>query len=369
MSRRLACCTVAIWMAAIALSAEPELPPFLPSQPKPLVLLEAVPDRLGGEFVKKLDQRVKEAPVAERRAAAAAWLAEIFAPLETPACRAVLNSLATPEPPPDLARLAEGFPESRPIALEQLLVPPEFPFPAAEDREFILATGLIPLEVALTGEWARLIGSVHAGPPPRDPLLRLTRAARLEGLARMAGVFVTVQGGGVAASDLGAGLLQADRDLAGLPRGSYEAAITGPIARALLLTVLEDGSRWVTLRFVAGGWPAVIAALERPNDRPSALYRLSAGTDAKLDSQGCRLGPRGVTALLVGDSEPSWTTQILDDVSLVAGNQLRTELLLESDDAAVRVEQELIKQGYQPARQAARIMLTRIVAVTPSRGN
>lgn len=334
---------------ALAQQATPDESEIVPSPATPRQLLLDVPARLGSEFIAP-QVTARDASDAERRAAAAMWLSDVFSPLAQSSCVPVLTAFGRDPRPPDAAALAALFPTGRPIALstgETLLVPGQLPDQAASDAEYLHATGVLPFEVALTGEWARYVGAVHTGPAARDPLLRLSRAARLEGVARLAGIFVSLQGIGVSPASLGSGLLEADTGRSGWPRTPLQDEVTDPVPRALLTTFFEDGLRWATVQYLSGRWAGLMASLEKPGVGPEALFgaRPAARSPAVSGDQ-CRLGPRGAVALLSASAQPDWLTQIVSDTSSAGAGGAVLQLQFDSGIAAARAAAEIREWGY-----------------------
>ncbi|MFN7964162.1 MAG: hypothetical protein U0V87_00530 [Acidobacteriota bacterium] len=344
----------------------------IPAPASPRHLLEDVPARLGGEFVaQKINAR--ESADSERRAAAALWLADVFSPLEPSACAAVLTAFGRDPHPPDKTLLAPLFPAGRPIATrggEVLLVPSELPAQEASDAEFLNATGVLPFEVSLTGEWARYVGAVHAGPPARDPLLRLSRAARLEGVARLAGIFVSLQGSGVAPASLGSALLAVDTGRSGWPQTPLRDSVSDPVARALLTTYFEDGLRWATVQYLSGRWTGLMSSLEKPGVGPEALFgaRPSAGS-VPVGPGACRLGPRGALALLDAAAQPEWLTQIISDQASTATGVTVLQLHFDSAAAAARAAAEIEGWGYQTRTEETIVTVRPRKPASPASGS
>ncbi|MBP7148301.1 MAG: hypothetical protein KBD01_12195 [Acidobacteria bacterium] len=350
---------VAVALAATpAISQQPAEP--APGEPpraalanaSPRSLAEQIGPRFGGELAREKIE-IREAPAAERRTTAAQWIEEAFAPLAAPACRPVLEAARIPPGMPP--GLAETWPEDRPAAARTgvLLVPDRLPPLGPAQAETLTRTGLLPIEIALTGEWVRAAGVGHAGPPAADPLLRLARAARLEGAARLAGIVAVVGGSGVDPERLGAGLLEMDRDAAGWPRGALLASATDDVRRALLRVLVEDGLRWALLHYVKAGLPGLLAAMESPAAGPADLLR--PGLRLRVDgvpADGCHLGPRAAAVLLAGTDDPPWVDQLrLDSFSAGTGGRVGAVLGFESDAAASRAAGELRDSGWQASAQ------------------
>ncbi len=333
----------------LAQEAAPDESDRVPSPISPRQLLQEVPARLGGEFIKPAVTG-RDASDSERRAAAAMWLSDVFAPIAHPPCVPVLAAFGRDPRPPDAAVLGAMFPAGRPIAMrtgEALLVPSELPNQVVSDAEYLSATGVLPFEVALTGEWARCVGAARTGPPARDPLLRLSRAARLEGVARLAGIFVALQGSGVSPSSLGSALMQADSGRSGWPQTPLRDVVADPVARALLITYFEDGLRWATVQFLSGRWAGLMASLEKPGVGPEALLGARpTASSLPVTADQCRLGPRGAVALLAATAQPGWLTQIISDISSVAANGAVLQLQFDSAAAAERAATEIREWGY-----------------------
>ena len=306
---------------AAALAAAPATAPAQGDRPAvtpvptvgPVELAQSIPGRLRTElFREPVDVRVASA--SGRRDAAGRWVAEALAPLRTPACRRVLGGLVE-----KTTGFADLWPEDDPIARAsgpvELLVPEALPALTPADVESFETRGILPFEIMLAGEWARAVARRHAGPPPADPLLRQARAARLEGVARLAGIALTVQASGLSLAELGQQVLSADADEAGWPRAALARGAHDPVTRAALRVFAEDGLRWAAFHFLRGGVDELIAAIERPGVGPADL--LGPGRGSRVDplpGTGCRLGPRPAAALLVGDDDPLWVDEMHDDV-------------------------------------------------------
>jgi hypothetical protein len=254
---------------------------------------------------------------------AAAWIDEALAPLlEQESCRSVLAAAGIERPESLASALASRIPPGRPIAEAPggaaLLLPDALPKLDGKGLDLMKSTGLLPFEVAMTGEWARAMAARHAGPVPRDPLLRLTRSARLEGVARLAGITAIVGGSNLDPQTMGVSLLALDRDLAGLPRElieqSPDAASAPAVARGMLRVLLADGVRWAVFHFLRAGPEGVSEALERPAVGPEELLRPGARRPVwRNRPEGCRLGPRGAAALLTGREDPPWIADLSAD--------------------------------------------------------
>ncbi len=329
--------------AASAVSSEAlaVAPAFAPKD-----LVAAVPARLGINW-KGAPLAARETGPAARRAAAAIGMADALAPLADPACSALLGAIGLPPAAP--AALAEAWPEGFPAALPGsavLLVPESVPPIPEQEVDFLRATGVLPLEVALTGEWLRAVGSQHAGPAAADPLLRAARAARLEGAARLAGILVSIAGTGVDPRDVGSGLLALDRDRASWPRVATVEAAGDPVRAALVRELLEDGLRWAVFQYSRGGLVGLLAALERPAGpteliRPGSIRPLPEGLPP-----GCRLGPRAAAALYGGDHDAAWVADLLADSAQVGeGGRIAVTLVFEAPHAAEEAAAALRSRG------------------------
>jgi hypothetical protein len=321
----------------------------------PLVLVDGATSR-----VELISSPVtgREANLEERREAARGWLSEALAPLAASACRAVFAALAD-RPALDTARLAgwsEAFPAARPIAeapgAEQILVPERSPPLDRAALELLSASGMLPIEVALAGEGARVAAARHAGPPLRPELLRHARAARLEGVARLAGILEVLEGTGVEPSDVGVRLLGADRDRVGWDRRKLIDAAGDPVVRALLKGMVQDGLRWALYHHLRGGHQALASALERPGVGPERLLRPGRPrirTPEGWPAEGCRLGPRGALALVFGQDELPWLDGLAADVFWAA------------DDG--KVEGRLLFDGERDASEAGSALAGKAVEV------
>jgi hypothetical protein len=326
--------------------AAPEAPPAAPSPLVPKDLVAAVPGRLGINW-KGAPLVARETGPGARRAAAAIGLADALAPLADPACGALLAAIGLPPAAP--AMLAEEWPPDRPAALPGspvLLVPDQLPPVPEPDAEFLRATGVLPIEVALTGEWLRAIGSQHAGPAPADPLLRAARAARLEGAARLAGIVVSIAGTGVDPREVGSGLLALDQDRASWPRAATIEAAGDPLRSALVRALLEDGLRWAVYHYARGGLVGLLAALERPAGpaeliRPGVVRPVPDGVP-----RGCHLGPRAAAALYGGDHDATWVADLLADAAQTGtGGEVVVTLFLDAPPAAEEAAEALRARG------------------------
>ncbi len=301
----------------------------------PAVLAAQSGERLGGDFA-RAEVPVATAPAGERGAVAASWLAEAFAPADAPACREVLAALHLPAAGPAPGVLAAAWPADRPAAEDgargRLLVPAKLPPLSPPDLEVFRLVGLVPFEIAATGEWARAVAFRHLGPPPADPLLRAARAARAEGTCRLAGILVTVTGAGLAGDDAGRALPELDRDGAGWPRERLRRLGLDPLRRALAETCLRDGLRWAAWAWLRGGWRGLAAALERPGIGPAELLvPARRGRTVAGKGETCRLGPRASGLLLVGDPDAPLVDRLLEDhwSALPGGRRLRATLRVE----------------------------------------
>jgi hypothetical protein len=337
---------LALALAGGVAVAAPEAPAPVPPPLVPKDLVEAVPARLGINW-KGAPLAARETGGAARRAAAAIGLADALAPLTDPACAGLLAALGLPAAAP--ATLANAWPAERPAALPGspvLLVPESLAALPEADAEFLRATGVMPIEVALTGEWLRAVGGQHAGPAPADPLLRAARAARLEGAARLAGIAVSVAGTGVDPREVGSGLRALDQDRAGWPRAATIEGAGDPVRAAMLRSLLEDGLRWAVYHYASGGIVGLLAALERPAGpaellRPGLVRTVPEGVPA-----GCRLGPRAAAALYGGDYDAAWVADLLADAASPAdGGGIAVTLVFEGSAAAGEAAAALRARG------------------------
>ncbi|MEE4298063.1 MAG: hypothetical protein V2J24_01360 [Pseudomonadales bacterium] len=323
------------------------------STPRELAL--QIPARLGTALFRE-PVEVVEAGAVERRRAASGWIAEVYAPLATDACVALLG-----EAPPDTSYWAAFYPEGDPATpsggVSRMLVPADLPLMDARDTEVLHAKGMLPLEIMMAGEWARAVGQGHAGPPLADPLLRQARAARLEGVARLAGLAVGLASGGVDPADLGAALVDADADDAGWPRGALAKGARSSLDAALLRVFTEDGLRWATFHYLRGGMEALLEALEIPPRSPLELLRPGYRAElVQLEGEGCRIGPRPSAALLVENSDPSWVDAMLADLWQGSmAEKARVELVFDRESAAGSAERDLIGRGWRVSREGARL--------------
>ncbi len=370
-------------LAAVQVGEPPDGTAIAPASPKdqgapsvaidvtPRDLLDAVPGRLDlFPAHRRIDDEIIVTGGGETsRKGAAAWIGELLAPLlEQDACRALSSRLGIQGSVSATAALARAFPASRPIAsgpeAARLLVPDTMPPVSASDLEFFRASGLFPVEVALTGEWARMAAARHAGPVPRDPLLRAARAARLEGVARLAGLMVTVGGSNLDPADLGTSLLALDRDLAGWPRDELTRAVSSafgdPVSRALVKMYVEDGVRWALMHYLRGGPEALAEALERPGIGPEGLLRPGARRPAPRGRPpGCRVGPRGAAALLLGDDDPVWVADLVEDSFAPGANgSVLGWLGFESAASAARAADDLVRHGLRAEARDAVVVVS-----------
>lgn len=340
-------------------SAAPAAPATPAARPSvaPATLLPLAGRRLGGEFA-ALQPAGRVVAPAERQAAALRWLDEALAPLADAACKPVLAAAGL-APAAPLAASTVLLPDDRPVALSgdgaTILLPAQLAPLGAEQVERFRAIGLLPFEIALTGEVARAAGAAHAGPPPGDGLLRLARAARLEGVARLAATIVVARGLGVESGDLGTGALAMDRerDEAGIPRSFAAKFATDPVRRALLDTFLDDGLRWALFHFLRGGLPAVAGALERPGVGPEMLLRPGIARARVLPANGCRLGPRAALALLGGDADAAWVDTLVDARAEAPAAGLVVALAFEDERSATRARGDLAAAGLEARQEGA----------------
>ena len=332
----------ALALLAASPAARAQTPPPAPVETSPADLATRAGTRLGGEFdLGALP--VRASSEAERRAAAARWLDEAFAPLTAPECAPALRAAGIPA-----AAAAPAWPEGRPIAAapgaDAILAPPSAPPAGPDEVAALRTTGVLPWELALTGEYARLVAARKAGPPAKDPLLRLARAARLEGTARLAGIVVAARGAGVDPGSLGAAALALDRGGAGL---AAAPAGLDPVRRALFRTMVDDGRRWALFWFLRAGWSGVGAALERPASGLGDLARPGARPSAAAGpATGCRLGPRGAAALAGADDDAPWNAAIVADAwNVDPRGRLVGLLAFDDEGAAVRAAADLAERG------------------------
>lgn len=367
MNGRLA--AMVVLSAALGAVFGAEAPPAPPAAPAaedrpvavaavdPAGLTAAAAQRLGDEFT-GADIRARGTGPADRAASAARWLGEVFAPATDPACLSVLaasglsNARSGGEP-------ARTLPPDRPVAAApgagEILVPQTLPPVTEDDVRHLRAFGLLPYEVALAGECARVVGARHAGPPPKDPVLRLTRAARLEGVARLAGLVLSTRAAGIEVADLGLAALSGDRDAVGLPRRSLQDAASDPVRRALLRTFFDDGLRWALFHYLKGGFREVLAALERPGASPASLLRPGRShASPPLPAGACSLGPRGAAALLTGDDEAIWAPTVVADAwALDAQGRVKVQLWFDDEASATAAQGDLAKRGLSVERSEA----------------
>ncbi|MDQ7088916.1 MAG: hypothetical protein Q9Q13_14135 [Acidobacteriota bacterium] len=247
---------------------------------------------------------------------------------------------------------------------DELLVPRRLGVQTRADLELLSASGVLPFEVALTGEWARLVAARHLGPAPADPLLRMARVARLEGVARLAGMLVMLRGAGLDPAELGSALLGTDRDRSGLwPRSAALELAEDAAQRAVIETLTRDGLRWAVFHYLKGRLPALMAAVERPIVRPEQLLHPLERVPAPRSDGGCRPGPRVAEVLAWGEPSPGWAANLLDQNLLPAGpDGVRLELLFSSTSAAERACRLL--EGRSLACRLDEALLT---AVLPGR--
>lgn len=338
----------------------PRAPGVAISTPRELAL--QIPARLGTALFRE-PVEVVEASSPERRQAAAGWIAEIYAPMATESCVALLGGA-----PPGASHWAALYPEGDPATPSgsgaRMLVPAELPIMDEADTEVLHAKGMLPLEIMMAGEWARAVGQGHAGPPLADPLLRQVRAARLEGVARLAGLAVGLASGGVNPADLGAALVDADADDAGWPRAALAQGVRSGVDAAVLRVFTEDGLRWATFHYLRGGMEALLEALEIPPRGPLELLRPGYRAErVELTGEGCRLGPRPSAALLVGTSDPLWVDAILADLwQGRAGEGTRAQLIFDRESAAQSAERDLVGRGWTVRREGTRLDAQRAAA-------
>ena len=304
----------------------------------PATLASQAGERLGEEFA-TAEVRVEVAPAGERALAATSWLREALAPADAPACRPVMEALGLPLESPEPARLAGAWPADRPAAEGspggRLLVPESLPPLGPADLELFRTVGLVPFEIAATGEWARCVARERLGPPPRDPLLRAARAARAEGTARLAGIVVTLEGAGLAGDEAGRALPELDRDRAGWPRAAVERLGLDPVRRVLAESFLHDGLRWAAWAYLRGGWRGLAAALERPGTGPAELLVPARRGHTSVAVEGaCRLGPRVAGLLLAGDPAGPVADRILDERWEVVAGGRRLRVVVRVEEGA-----------------------------------
>lgn len=310
----------------------------------------------------------REVPLERRRQAASGWLREALAPLATPACEGVLAAFGAAGMPSGatLSDWADAFPADRPLAgapgARRMLVP-ERP-PALDDAsdELLRASGLFPVEVSLAGEAGRIAAAQHAGPPLKPALLRHARAARLEGAARLAGIVVALEGGGVDPADLGAQLLGADRGRVGWPAAALRERVDRPVARALLTGLVEDGLRWAVYHYLRGGERGLLAALERPAVGPESLLRPgrpAVRPEEPWPEGGCRLGPRGAMALVLGQDEVPWLDALVADRFATRADHVEGRLLFDGPRSAAEAAQAIRARGADVTLSGSEVQLRR----------
>ncbi len=281
---------------------------------EPRTLVPRMGRVLGGEFdAGELPSRV--AAAGERQAAALRWLDEVFAPLAAPECAPVLRAGRIPAAAAPVAgfAIAVDRPVAAPPTGAPLLVPEALAPLRGPEIEWFRRTGETPFEVALAGEYARALAARHAGPAPQDGLLRLARAARLEGTARLAGIAIALRAANVDVADVGAAALGADDEKAGLPRALTGAAAGDPVRAALVQVFHEDGLRWALYQYLRGGFSAVAAALERPAAGLETLLRPGMVRRTPPPPAGCALGARASAALLTGRADEGWADSLVAD--------------------------------------------------------
>lgn len=362
-------CLLVATAPGAATGAEQEDPPA-PGPGAPITRVDVAPQQLvtrvgrllGEEFaVGEVPWRTSDG--AARAAAARRWQVEAFAVLDDPACAPVLRAAGIPpgaNPAPGAA-----WPEARPIAAapagDVLLLPPEVPLVTTDDAARLRATGLLPFEIALAGEYARVVGARHAGPAPRDPLLRLARLARLEGTARLAGITLALRGANLDPRVLGVATLSADRDESGLPRAVVAPAVSDPVRSALIETALEDGFRWALYQYLRGGLTGVLAALERPGGSPAELLRPGLARVPAALPAGCRVGPRASAALLTGATDTPWVDALLADAWSIEKGAALAALAFEDDRSAARAGDELRRGGWEVRQEGPVLRVKRAV--------
>lgn len=324
----------------------------------PLEMAAQIPSRLRTDLFRE-ELPVRVGAPGERRAAAATVIEELHAPFATEACRAVFPGAAM-----SATDAAPHYPESDPAATTRgeaaLLVPEVLPPLSRDDADVLQAKGVLPFELMLAGEWARAVASRHAGPAPADPLLRQARAAKLEGVARLAGIALSIQAAGIGVADLGARIVDADADESGWPRAALQASARTRLNATLHRVLTEDGLRWAAYHFLVGGVDALIAALERPALGPGDL--LTPGRKraaARLAGEGCRIGPRPAALFLVGSDDASWIDDLADDLWSVREGRIVVALAFDSEDAATRVAADLAASGWQARASGLRVDASR----------
>lgn len=298
------------------------------------------------------------------------WLKEVFAPLSAPECRPILEHFHIPLPGNAGAALPAVWLDDRPIAAvtgKELVLPVRLGRSAPGERERLEQTGLFDFEVALTGELVRLQGVGRSGDSPADPLLRLSRAARLEGAARIVAAALMAQGAKVDPQAMGAGLLALDQGLAGIPGPFLEAAASDSLRRALIVTFVEDGRRWALFQFLRGGASAMAAALRQPVSIDGLISPGLAPDAPPPVREGCSLGPRGASALLAGTDDPAWVNNLIGDRwNLAENGQISVRLLFRNPGAAEQASADLSRNGLS-WRQNGVFLESRIPLPAPSK--
>ena len=313
-------------------------------------LIRGVPERLGSELA-EADVEVRAGEEALRREHAFGWLMEALAPLKTEPCRRVFARAGITVSFPDVDALAKTMDARRPMAAapnaEAIIVPQSLPVLDDSQQAIFSSTGLLPFEISLTGEWARASAAKRAGPPSADPLLRQARAARLEGIARLAGLVVSLRGAGIEPDVLGTGLLDAGREVAGWPGRALEAT-RDPLVRSAFRVFLDDGMRWAVYHYLRSGMTGVVAEIERPGQGPAEILTPGRRTAARrLPAEGCRLGPRGAAVLLIDDDDPPWIAGLQADLFQPdAAGKVHAWLAFVSEKAAGRAAIALEDRGY-----------------------
>jgi hypothetical protein len=314
----------------------------------PAALTPVTARRLGEEFA-RAEFVNRDSTPAERVAAAQRWIDEVFAPLTDPSCREVLIAAGAAQArhvTVSETAFAAGRPLAAPPRAREILIPRELPPQTADEVSQLKAFGLLPYEVALAGECARVVGATRAGPPPVDPLSRLTRAARLEGAARLAGFVLVARGARLEPAQVGLAALSGERDEAGLPRRSIVETGLVPVQRAMLRTFFEDGLRWALFHYLKGGFGDLLAALERPAEGPETLLRPGVNRPRPAGSGACRLGPRGAAALLTGQDETDWVDRLVADRWESEGpDRVVVRLWFEDEAGAIGAQDDLSHLG------------------------
>ncbi len=361
MSRVLLSVVLAGTLFAVGIPAAADEPVAI-AKTSPLELAKEIPARLeSGLNAPWVAVRVEKADL--RRAAATLWVREAMAPLEDPLCAEILRRQGF-GPERDVARWAQALPLTMPVALaplaKEVLVPAQLPAQSPQAIEMLQATGVLPFEVALSGEWARAVAARHAGPPLADPALRAGRAARLEGVARLAGIALMFRGSGVDPQGMGAALVSADRSRSGFPREALLAMAANPVERAYLLTFLEDGFHWIAYHYLRGGVAGLLSAVERPLVFPAELLRPGRRISVPESlPEGCSLGPRAAAALLTSNPEAAWTSELLADRFWLEGEgKVRGLLVFESDAGAMGCAARLERSGHALQVEGKRLELT-----------